>query len=251
MLPPSFETKGSRMKNVEEKLEVESTENFAANLDVVKSYLAKLNRTKLLTKDQETEICKAIELGEDAILKVCVDSPLLLQQILSFRDKLTTNEDVIAAVRNLEEGVSTEQEINDVIKHLADLFGEIEGYMQDSSSKKTRDKIVKGLHEALFSTKTILAFTQPFKELVGKVQVLKRKSAQNLELLKVPTISQFETLAGDLYADPEQTDRKMKALSEKNSYVGQRYDGYGSSSNQSREGTPCVGSSDREENEGN
>lgn len=194
----------------DEKLEVLVTNE----LDTVKAYLTKLNKHKLLTKEQEQEICQAIEVGEDSILKVCADSPILLENILAFRKQLDVELGVVGMVRTLHEE-SPVEEIERVTKYLVELFADIEGYLKDDTSKKVRDDLVKKLQDALFNTKTILAFILPFKEMVGKAQGLKRKSAQNLELLKVPSISQFETLAGDLYAAEDQFARKMKALSEK------------------------------------
>ena len=60
-----------------------SQDEFGSDLDVVQSYLNQLNKKPLLTKAEEQEICKAIEEGEDEILKVCIKSPVILKQILN------------------------------------------------------------------------------------------------------------------------------------------------------------------------
>lgn len=168
-------------------------ESAHAELDVVKSYLLKLNRLELLTKEQEAEICKAIEVGEDRILKVCVRSPLILKQILSFRNILIENPTmVVGMVRKLDEE-SSEEEVNAVFKRMFSLFETIDTYL-DKPTKTLEKNIVNELQELTFNTKTITSFLQPFKDLVHKVKDLRKKSELNLKILKLENIKQFAKL---------------------------------------------------------
>lgn len=165
-------------------------ESYSAELDVVKSYLAKLNRIELLTKEQEAEICKAIEVGEDKILKVCVRSPLILRQILSYRNTLIDNPTmVVSMVRKLDEE-SSEEEVNSTFKRIFVLFEAIDTYL-DKPTKTLEKQIVSELQELTFNTKTITAFLQPFKDLVSKTKELRKKSDFNLKFLKLENPKQF------------------------------------------------------------
>lgn len=190
-----------------------SIEKHNLELDVVKAYLFKLNKLELLSKEQEAEICKAIEIGEDKILKVCIKSPLILKQILSYKEKLKANKnEIISIVRNLEE----DSELSDVDKahnKMMVLFSDIEAKLSGKPAKTLNTKIVKQLQEMTFNTKTIIAFLQPFKDLISNIQFLKTLSNNNLKFLRLSTISQFKDLAGDIFSDPELEEVKLQELS--------------------------------------
>lgn len=175
----------------------DTLERYHSELDVVKSYLSKLNKIGLLNREQEAEICKAIEVGEDKILKVCVKSHLLLKQILSFRARVEDPIEVIGMVRNLEED-SQPEDIQKVQQNLHLLFQNIEAFLLEPS-KSLGDRITKQLQDLTFNTKTIISFLQPFKDTIAQMKFLKNRNKMNLELLKLETISQFLTMAIDLY----------------------------------------------------
>lgn len=176
----------------------ETIENHNSDLDIVKSYLGSLNKMSLLTKDQEAEICKAIEVGEDKILKVCIKSPLILQRILDFKKKLKENKsEIIGMIRYLEED-SPENDIEKAYKKFLQLTESIESY-QKNPSKKLGDAIIIKLQDATFNTKTIISFLLPFKDLMSKIRTLKKYNEFNLKILKLDNMAQFESLAVELY----------------------------------------------------
>jgi RNA polymerase primary sigma factor len=201
------QVKGAHMSMTKE------IESAHAELDVVKSYLAKLNKIELLTKDQEAEICKAIEVGEDRILKVCVKSPLILKQVLSFRHVLIENPTmVIGMVRKLDEE-SSEEEVNATFKRMFSLFEAIDTYL-DKPTKTLEKKIVTELQELTFNTKTITSFLQPFKDLVYRAKDLRKKSDFNLKFLQLKNQSAFMNLTATLAenVDGDQISLKEEGL---------------------------------------
>jgi RNA polymerase primary sigma factor len=192
----------------------DSFEQHSNDLDVVRAYLSKLNRLDLLTKSQEAEICKAIEVGEDKILKVCVKSPIILKQILSNRMSLIDNPTgVISMLRKLEED-SPEEEVNVAFKRMFVLFNNIDNFLS-KPTKRLSTKIVDDLQALTFNTKTITSFLQPFKDVVSKVQVLKSKSKNNLSLLQLASIKDFEALIAELYEDDSSLEKNLEDLSQK------------------------------------
>jgi RNA polymerase primary sigma factor len=194
--------------------QTETNEEMGVELDIIKSYLSKLSKLTLLTKAQEQEICKAIEVGEDKILKVCIKSPVILKQILSYREKLQADpKEVINLIRYLDEE-SGEELLEKVRGNLFKLFVHIESY-QKKPSAAAGAKIVKELKDSTFNTKTIISFVQPFKETVTRMQALKTRSAFNLKVLKISTIDQFKALAVQLHRDatPESYKEKIGAQS--------------------------------------
>lgn len=181
----------------------ETVAQYHSELDVVKSYLAKLNKLTLLTREQEVEICKAIEVGEDKILKVCVKSPIILNQILSYKEKVAANpSEIINLIRHLEED-SAQEEIAKSHQAFMKMLADVEAFLQGEQTKDQADSIVKQLQDLTLNTKTIISFTAPFKELVSKVQVQKKRNEMNLKWLGLTTMAQFQSLAVELYRDPE------------------------------------------------
>ena len=175
-----------------------SVEQFGADLDIVRSYLSTLNKLTLLTKEQEGEICKAIELGEDKILKVCIKSPILLKQILTFKTKLIENKsEIVSMIRHLEED-SALVDIEKAYNQFLALTLDIETYLE-KPTKKLETSIVKKLQDATFNTKTIISFTQPFRELVSRAKLLKKYTDLNLKVLKLTNVNQFKELAAELH----------------------------------------------------
>jgi RNA polymerase primary sigma factor len=194
--------------------EIETVEEHHADLDVVKSYLTKLNEISLLTRDQESEICKAIELGEDKILKVCVKSPQMIKQILSDIEKAQkSHKNAIAMVRNLDDA-SDVKDIKAVLVNMKSLETDLIAFQEGTATKEFNDSLVDKLRNMLFNTKAILGFIAPFKERNSAVQLLKKRNKQNLEMLKMASWSEFEKVVGDLYIDETTRDSKTQVLAE-------------------------------------
>lgn len=166
----------------------------SSQLDVIKSYISKLNAKALLTREEEQEICKAIEVGEDRILEVCIKSPEILRNILAAREKLEKSPtQVTTMVRYLDEE-SPREEIDKARAALTKLFDDVEEYLE-KPTKTLGNRIVTELQNATFNTKTILGFTQPFKELVAEIQKLQKRTELNFKELRVTTDNQFKLLA--------------------------------------------------------
>lgn len=185
---------------------------LTTNQDIIKAYLTKLQKRPLLSKAEEQEICKAIELGEDKILKVCIKSPLILKQILSFKDKMKAPEDYVGIIRTLEEE-SSQEDIQKTTTLLEKLFSNIQIYLEKPNPSLAA-KVVTGLQEATFNTKTITAFLQPFKDSVSRMQTLRTRTNLNLNILNLKSTDEFKTLAVTLHRDgtPESYKEKIAVL---------------------------------------
>ena len=164
-------------------------------LDVVKAYLAKLNTINLLTRKEEVEICKAIELGENKILKACIKSPIILKEIQKLRKTLETNpNNVVDLVRNLEEDSNASDKAATASMFLM-LIDDIDKYI-DEPSVDLGKQIVTQLQDLVLTTKTITSFIQPLKNLYYKIKNLKDSTAKNYEFLKVANHNQYDILLG-------------------------------------------------------
>ena len=107
--------------------EVEPSENITLDLplsalertkDPVRIYLREMGRVPLLTREEEVNIAKRIERGQQRVLKALSRSPIVLRQILA------TGEDLKCGVRSIKEIVVfndeeiTEQMLQDRVKDI-------------------------------------------------------------------------------------------------------------------------------------
>lgn len=165
------------------------------SLDVVKAYLLKLNTINLLSKKDEVEICKAIELGENKVLKTCIKSPLILSQILKFRESLENDEDLIVSMVRSLDLESDPADKSEAVCNFLLILDDIVKF-QEKPSKKLGDSIIAQLQEMSLTTKTIMGFVQPLKDLYFKVKRLKTATEKNHEFLRVKTFDQYDLLLG-------------------------------------------------------
>ena len=183
------------------------------DLDVVKAYLAKLNTINLLTRKEEVEICKAIELGENKILKACIKSPRILEKIQQLRKPLETNpNNVVEFVRNLEDDSDPSDKAATASMFLL-VIDDIDAYLKDPT-QELGTQIVTQLQNLTLTTKTIMGFIQPLKDLYFKVKGLKTSTAKNYEFLNVKNHNQYDILLGNwtLYRDKGLEELKEKVL---------------------------------------
>lgn len=165
------------------------------SLDVVKAYLLRLNTINLLSKKDEVEICKAIELGENKILKACIKSPLILTEILKLKETLNGDTELIV---NMVRPLDSESDPTDKAAATCTfllILDDIVEYLKNPT-KELGESIVYQLQEMSLTTKTITSFVQPLKDLFQRVKVLKASTEKNHAILKVSTFDQYDILLG-------------------------------------------------------
>lgn len=81
--------------NIEEDLDLTSDNDFlewSRSDSPVRMYLREMGQISLLTKDEEVEISKKIELGEDIIIDAFCSVPFLIDFILDYKEPLINRE---------------------------------------------------------------------------------------------------------------------------------------------------------------
>lgn len=118
-------------------------EGFGRVTDPVKMYLREMGLVSLLSREDEVEIAKQIESGEQEVLKALVQSTVGVEKIISLKDLLLRGKmrlrDLLRDVDELdafvEESVRTEK-ICSVIDSITEVYNEISGYRKSLCDTK-------------------------------------------------------------------------------------------------------------------
>lgn len=71
-----------------EAVDAEEIENVGRSDDPVRMYLREMGNVELLSREGEIEIAKRIEAGRETVISALCESPLVMKEILSWRDEL-------------------------------------------------------------------------------------------------------------------------------------------------------------------
>jgi len=108
----------------------------------VRMYLREMGQIPLLTKEEEIEISKKIEMGEDVILDAICYVPYLIDFILEYKEPLVNRERKVKELfRNFDDEDS--DDANDSDDDDSDENDDVESEDEDSSSKKATKKLDK------------------------------------------------------------------------------------------------------------
>lgn len=108
----------------------------------VRMYLREMGQISLLNKDEEIEISRKIELGEDIIIDAFCSVPYLIDFILDYREPLINRE---RRVKELFKSFDDEEKSEDKLENLEDElandeYEEIEGELLDDENDEGRKK---------------------------------------------------------------------------------------------------------------
>jgi RNA polymerase primary sigma factor len=80
----------------------EKEENYGRSDDPVRMYLREMGNVELLSREGEIEIAKRIEAGREMIISSLSESPIVIQEILSWHDDLTTGNLLLRDIIDLD-----------------------------------------------------------------------------------------------------------------------------------------------------
>lgn len=115
----------------------------------VRMYLREMGQISLLNKDEEIEISRKIELGEDIIIDAFCSVPYLIDFILDYREPLINRE---RRVKELFKSFDDEEKSEDKLENLEDElandeYEELEGELLDDENDEGRKKKAKKAHK--------------------------------------------------------------------------------------------------------
>ena len=196
---------GDPDKEVEEEADEDEKmdEEDVKGNDPVRLYLRKMGSVSLLTREGEVEIARRIEKGEREIVKAILLSPIGTQEIIQLGTRLDQGRIKVKAIFRGLEDEETQYDEQEYIEKIHQLIGEVTKYQtaskkyfdvlrQENLVPKLKQDTEKGLmalnndvmanFESInFNRKTINRIVIKFKNLVGRMTILRRRYREGLE----------------------------------------------------------------------
>ncbi len=85
-----------------QEAEAEEVENVGRSDDPVRMYLREMGNVELLSREGEIEIAKRIEAGRETVISALCESPLVMKEILSWRDELDAGSMLLRDIIDLD-----------------------------------------------------------------------------------------------------------------------------------------------------
>ncbi|MAR57296.1 MAG: RNA polymerase sigma factor RpoD, partial [Rickettsiales bacterium] len=114
--------------------------------DPVRMYLREMGNVELLSREGEIEIAKRIESGRDMILRSLCESPTVINQIMAWRDALSSGEMLLRDMIDLDAtyGAGTEDKFDDAEREKESLEDEYDGDDEDEDDEDEDEESEEG-----------------------------------------------------------------------------------------------------------
>jgi RNA polymerase primary sigma factor len=182
--------------------EIVESEDVKGN-DPVRLYLRKMGSVSLLTREGEVEIARRIEKGEREIVKAILLSPLGTYEIIQLGKRLDEGRIKVKAIFRGLEDEETQYDEKEYIDKIHELIGTVTAYHESVKKYfdvlrkeetntparkqameellKVNDKLMASFESINFNRKTINRIVIKFKNLVGRMSILRRRIKDGTE----------------------------------------------------------------------
>jgi len=182
--------------------EIAESEDVKGN-DPVRLYLRKMGSVSLLTREGEVEIARRIEKGEREIVKAILLSPLGTYEIIQLGKRLDEGRIKVKSIFRGLEDEETQYDEKEYIDKIHELIGTVTAYHESVKKYfdvlrkeetntparkqamdellKVNDKLMASFESINFNRKTINRIVIKFKNLVGRMSVLRRRIKDGTE----------------------------------------------------------------------
>lgn len=171
--------------------------------DPVRLYLRKMGSVSLLTREGEVEIARRIEKGEREIVKAILLSPIGTHEIIQLGERLDQGRIKVKAIFRGLEDEDTQYDEQEYIEKIHELIGHVKEYQnkaqpyfnvlrQEALGGKAKadaekslmvlnNEVMANFESINFNRKTINRIVIKFKNLVNRMNVLRRRVREGLE----------------------------------------------------------------------
>ncbi len=199
---PGFLADPDKDNDDDDEDEKQESESVKGN-DPVRLYLRKMGSVNLLTREGEVEIAKRIEMGEREIVRAILLSPLGTYEIIQLGRRLDQGRIKIKAIFRGLEDEETPYDEKEYIDKIHTLIGKVTEYQKaceksfsvlrkedgEIAGKKASTESLLVLNEELmanfesvnFNRKTINRIVIKFRNLVNRMQSLRRRIKEGVE----------------------------------------------------------------------
>ena len=182
--------------------------------DPIRLYLREIGRENLLTAEQEIELTKAMEDGNNIIKDVIKNSGIMIPEFFTIAQKAFTRIDI-------HEPGKTRKEINEEMadkrrlksfygEHIKPVLPEIKQYMnikkqlfeaeqssvifQNPQLIELREKILPELQKVDIQTEELDKFTQKYRDAIIKIEEYHQKQEKKMKELRITNTSELRNL---------------------------------------------------------
>jgi len=183
--------------------------------DPIRLYLREIGKENLLTAEQEVELSKQMEEGENIIKGIIKQSGVLISEFHAIAVKATRREAKDASLQRKEntEKIAERRRLNQFYKDvIRDLFGELKEYMEykrkivarggdlfeDEELTARRKVLLEKLQNAEIHPEEINTFSEKFIVAAKKIRKYRKEQERLERILQISSMRELRTLGRNL-----------------------------------------------------
>ena len=194
--------------------------------DPIRLYLREIGKENLLTAEQEVELSKKMEDGENIIKDVIKGSGVLIPEFYQLSQRTFSKRDpreLNLSKKEISEFMAERRRLGQYYKEsLKDVFPELRGYMElkqgivdrggsileDTTLTRKRRELVERLNSLEIHQEEIIYFSEKFTSVARKIRKLKDEQLRIEKRLRVRNMRELRSLGRRLASAPER--RKLE-----------------------------------------
>ncbi len=184
----------------DDTIEIEDDTSLGSS-DPVRRYLQEMGSVSLLSREDETELAKRIEIGQKQILNIIINTPATVKEVIEIGKALESDRLQLKDIIDMDDMINEDEEATK--QHILDIIKKIE----------LKQKELKELKSKLFHAKMQKDKTQIKNEMS---QVSKEIMKLIYDIRFIPSkIESFAKRLKDLMTQLEQVEKKISAYENK------------------------------------